>query len=77
MYVGITRARELLYLSRARSRSLRERSRPRTPSRFLDEIPEELLELREAHAPPQLSADEEDAFARASLASLMAKLEDG
>ena len=48
MYVGITRARELLYLTRARTRSQRSSARPRSPSRFLDEIPPHLYDARDA-----------------------------
>ncbi|HEU4729505.1 MAG TPA: UvrD-helicase domain-containing protein, partial [Kofleriaceae bacterium] len=46
-YVGITRAQRKLYLTRACSRVQRGRSLPRTPSRFLLEIPDELLEVRD------------------------------
>src|SRR6185503_14896597 len=46
-YVGITRARERLYLSRALARHKHGRDRPRTASRFLDEIPGDLLERRD------------------------------
>jgi DNA helicase-2/ATP-dependent DNA helicase PcrA len=43
-YVGVTRAKETLVLSRARSRVLRGKAVPRTPSRFLLDVPAELLE---------------------------------
>lgn len=43
-YVGITRAKEKLYLSYARSRNLWGSWRPMQPSRFLREIPREYLE---------------------------------
>ena len=43
-YVGITRARERLHVSHAWSRSLFGQSQYNPPSRFLDEIPAELLE---------------------------------
>ncbi len=43
-YVGITRARERLYLSRALSRSAWGAPSWNPPSRFLDEIPAELAE---------------------------------
>jgi DNA helicase-2/ATP-dependent DNA helicase PcrA len=46
-YVGITRAQRKLYLTRACTRVQRGRSMPRTPSRFLLEIPDELLEVRD------------------------------
>jgi superfamily I DNA/RNA helicase len=43
-YVGVTRAKEQLVLSRARSRVLRGKAIARTPSRFLLDVPPELLE---------------------------------
>ncbi|TDA67489.1 MAG: DNA helicase PcrA [Clostridia bacterium] len=43
-YVGMTRARERLYLTRAASRTLYGRAQTNPPSRFLNEIPEVLLE---------------------------------
>ena len=43
MYVAVTRARRRLYLSHAQSRMLHGQVRYGIPSRFLDEIPEELL----------------------------------
>ncbi|WP_091740659.1 DNA helicase PcrA [Marininema mesophilum] len=43
-YVGITRAEEKLYLSRARSRMLFGRQSANPPSLFLKEIPDHLLE---------------------------------
>ena len=46
-YVGITRAQRKLYLTRACTRVSRGRVLPRTPSRFLLEIPDELLEVRD------------------------------
>ena len=51
-YVGITRARELLYLTRAAARIRRGKEVPRTPSRFLSDIPAELTELVDLSAPP-------------------------
>src|SRR3990170_5908940 len=46
-YVGITRARERLYLLNAWSRSLWGGFGHNPPSRFLSEIPEELLRQEE------------------------------
>ncbi len=43
MYVAVTRARQRLYLSHAQSRMLHGQVRYGIPSRFLDEIPDELL----------------------------------
>jgi DNA helicase-2/ATP-dependent DNA helicase PcrA len=59
-YVGITRAQEQLYLTRACLRVSRGRSIPRTPSRFLLEIPDELLEVRDLaeEARQQVPTDE-------------------
>ena len=46
-YVGITRAQRKLYLTRACTRVSRGRTMARTPSRFLLEVPDELLEVRD------------------------------
>ena len=46
-YVGITRAQERLYLSHAWSRTLYGGTQYNPPSRFLDEIPERLVEAIE------------------------------
>jgi DNA helicase-2/ATP-dependent DNA helicase PcrA len=51
-YVGITRAKELLYLSRASTRVKRGKEVPRTPSRFLEDLPAECVELVDLSAPP-------------------------
>jgi len=45
-YVGITRAKEKLYLSYASSRRIYGRTAQNLPSRFLTEVPSELLETR-------------------------------
>lgn len=46
-YVGITRAQRKLYLTRACQRTSRGRPLTRIPSRFLLEIPDELLEVKD------------------------------
>jgi DNA helicase-2/ATP-dependent DNA helicase PcrA len=51
-YVGITRAREELILTRAATRLRRGRDVPRTPSRFLADIPAEVLEVSDTTVPP-------------------------
>ena len=43
MYVAVTRARQRLYLSFAQTRMLHGQTRFNLPSRFIDEIPDELL----------------------------------
>ena len=45
-YVGITRARQRLYLTHAWTRNVHGASMYNAPSRFLDEIPEELVDNR-------------------------------
>lgn len=50
-YVGITRAEELMYLTRAKSRNLYGKTKSFPPSRFLDEIDEALID--------DLNSDEE------------------
>jgi len=47
-YVGITRARQRLYLTHAWSRTLFGQTSFNPPSRFLGELPEHLLEVRES-----------------------------
>jgi DNA helicase-2/ATP-dependent DNA helicase PcrA len=63
-YVGITRAQRKLYLTRACTRVTRGRSVPRTPSRFLLEIPDELLEVLDIaeEARKQVPQDEVKSF---------------
>ncbi|MGC3998180.1 MAG: 3'-5' exonuclease [Anaeromyxobacter sp.] len=55
-YVGITRARERLYLTHVAHRSKRGKLLPRTPSRFLDDLPaaaHEKVDPAALTAPPQ------------------------
>lgn len=46
-YVGMTRARERLYLTNARRRHFYGQEQFNSPSRFLEDIPKELLEIQE------------------------------
>ena len=55
-YVAITRAREKLYLSSCRRRKVLRDMRESAPSPFLEEIPEELVEIAE----PLAQADEQE-----------------
>src|SRR5699024_10490286 len=57
-YVGITRAKEELVLTAARQRMVNGETRYAKPSRFLDEIPEELLD--EERLEPVLSGWERE-----------------
>ncbi|HZJ53369.1 MAG TPA: UvrD-helicase domain-containing protein [Myxococcaceae bacterium] len=64
-YVGITRAREELILTRAATRLRRGREVPRTPSRFLADIPAEVLEVSDTTAPaPGPPGEAEQGFFR-------------
>jgi DNA helicase-2/ATP-dependent DNA helicase PcrA len=56
MYVAVTRARRRLYLSHAQSRMLHGQVRYNIPSRFLDEIPEQLLKRINARAENRVPA---------------------
>jgi DNA helicase-2/ATP-dependent DNA helicase PcrA len=55
-YVGMTRARERLYLTYSRQRTLFGTPQPAIPSRFLDEIPQSLL--RSAATPRPVGEEE-------------------
>ena len=55
-YVGLTRAKERLYLQRAFRRGFRGSSEPSTPSRFLAEIPRELFGAKLAKDEPTRSS---------------------
>ena len=69
-YVGVTRARELLFLSRARTRVSRGKPMPRTPSRFLLDVPREMLDERQVRDEPSMSIEETTNAANALLAAL-------
>jgi DNA helicase-2/ATP-dependent DNA helicase PcrA len=72
-YVGITRARERLYLCHAWSRMLFGRTEFYPPSRFLSEIPEELVEvLGEGEALKRTSAGGRHAHRDAVVSAAMA-----
>ena len=57
-YVGITRARQRLFLSSARCRSLHGSTQYNPPSRFLDELPADLVEERGARQARRASRGE-------------------
>ncbi len=64
-YVGITRARDFLFLTRTKNRIRYGKPVPRIPSRFLEEIPEELrVKLNHAGGPdlssPQAQEEHEN-----------------
>jgi len=57
-YVGITRAKEDLFLTRAQSRLRYGKTIPRNRSRFLDDIPKDLLIVQDQRNGPDLSTKE-------------------
>ena len=69
-YVAVTRARDRLYLSRAQIRGMRGKLVQRTPSRFLCEIPPELVEEREEKSPVAPGLEQTKAGAQNVLAIL-------
>lgn len=69
-YVGITRARDQLYLTRAATRLERGAEVPRKPSRFLEELPEEDLQLYEIAREERLTGQDVQSMAEAFLAKL-------
>jgi superfamily I DNA/RNA helicase len=69
-YVGVTRARQRLELLRCKHRVTRGKPVPRTPCRFLMDIPEELLESFEVKDASPMSTTEMAANANNLLAML-------
>jgi DNA helicase-2/ATP-dependent DNA helicase PcrA len=71
-YVGVTRARERLYLTRAAARTKRGKAEPRTPSRFLADLPAEAFEQVDPHA--REAPEDVAAFSASVMARLREKL---
>src|SRR5207248_5511975 len=70
-YVGMTRARERLILTRAAQRLRRGKPMPRTPSRFLDDIPQEFVDVVDLSGPqPAAPKEVQQAKARNFFASM-------
>ncbi|HEY8431182.1 MAG TPA: ATP-dependent helicase, partial [Sandaracinaceae bacterium] len=69
-YVGVTRARERLYLCRPRRRVMRGKATPLVPTRFLEGLPEEHVEHYERDDDAPMAADEAASLGRALLAQL-------
>jgi DNA helicase-2/ATP-dependent DNA helicase PcrA len=74
-YVGITRARERLYLTRAGARTKRGNAQPRTPSRFLGDLPDGAWEKVDPEA--QEAREDVAAFSAGVMARLREKLSGG
>ncbi len=75
-YVGITRARERLVLTRATIRVKRGKAIPRTPSRFLEDLPPGAHERARASAPAE-SREDVAAYAASVMAALRTRLGEG
>lgn len=71
-YVGVTRAKDKLYLLRAKSRSIRGAARATAPSRFLLDIPPHLIERRTFSAQTPLATTDMLAQLRAARAAMIA-----
>jgi DNA helicase-2/ATP-dependent DNA helicase PcrA len=72
-YVAVTRARDRLFLCRCKARGMRGKPVPRTPSRFLLEIPPELYDEREEESPVAPELEKVKAGAAGVLAALLAE----
>ncbi len=70
LYVGVTRAREKLTISRCEARSMRGKGIPRTPSRFLSDVPEDFVTLAVCRDARPMTAEESTVQANALLAAL-------
>ena len=72
-YVAVTRARDRLWLSRAKVRGQRGKLVARTPSRFLLDIPTELYDEREEESPLAPELEKVKAGAAGVLAAILAE----
>src|SRR6266849_6744137 len=73
-YVGMTRARERLTLTRAAQRLRRGKLVPCTPSRFLDDLPAELVDLVDLSGPASAAGEAQTRKARSFFADMDALL---
>ncbi|AKT43921.1 ATP-dependent DNA helicase Rep [Chondromyces crocatus] len=69
-YVAVTRAKDRLYMTYAKHRGSRGKMVARTPSRFLLDVPDELIEEREEEGPQAPELDKTKAGAASVLAAL-------
>jgi superfamily I DNA/RNA helicase len=72
-YVGVTRARDRLYISQYKRRLLRGKVTPAAPSRFLDGLPEDVMEPYARENRPGLASEDLANLADQLLAQLSAK----
>ncbi len=69
-YVGITRARDKLFLCRATHRVERGKTVPREPSRFIEELPEDGIAVYDIASEEELSSDAMGDMAAAFLSQI-------
>ncbi len=69
-YVGVTRAQELLYLSRPERRTMRGKVGPRFPSRFLEGLPEGAWETYRPAGEETMASEDIASMAEALMARL-------
>jgi|LNFM01.1.fsa_nt_gb superfamily I DNA/RNA helicase len=72
-YVGVTRAKDKLYMLRAKMRAYRGGAKPMMATRFLRDVPQDLYERRSYSGPPVMGTTDMAAKARAAR-ELLAKL---
>jgi DNA helicase-2/ATP-dependent DNA helicase PcrA len=75
-YVGITRARKNLTLTHCLQRRKFGKMLERIPSRFLEEIPKNLLTVRDSQQGPEVVAEEQEKQASSFFSSIGAMLDD-
>jgi superfamily I DNA/RNA helicase len=74
-YVGVTRARDRLYITRPKLRLFRGEAQKLTPSRFLDKLPEDQIEDYERPEEVEMAFDDVAQLGRDFLAKLAKKKE--
>jgi len=75
-YVGVTRAKDKLYMMRAKTRAYRGGAKPMAPSRFLRDIPPDMYERRSYTGPPVMATTDMAAKAKAAR-EMLARLKGG
>jgi DNA helicase II / ATP-dependent DNA helicase PcrA len=75
-YVGVTRARHRLTLLGAAARRRYGKLQPRVPSRFLEEIPAELLAVQASRERPEAPPEQQEKIAAGFFAGIRALLDD-
>ncbi|MBS1960267.1 MAG: UvrD-helicase domain-containing protein [Bdellovibrionales bacterium] len=74
-YVGITRAKQELYLVRAKNRIRYGKALPRNPCRFLEDIPQDLLIERDESATPSFKSEEAKAKHEQDVADFFSEIQ--